>query len=76
VLDLPSVLELVASRITSSLAEPMVIDAETVRIGASVGIAHAAPSTCSLDSLMDAADAALYAAKADGRGGWRVKLPS
>lgn len=42
----------------------------------SVGIAHALPGSCSIDLLLEAADAALYQAKAGGRGGWSMREPA
>ena len=65
-------LGVIASRIAASIANPFAVGDERVTIGASVGIAHASPGSCSIDLLMDAADAALYAVKAAGRGGWCV----
>jgi diguanylate cyclase (GGDEF)-like protein/PAS domain S-box-containing protein len=65
-------LEAIAARISESVGRPFAVGEERVTIGASVGIAHASPGSCSIDVLMDAADAALYAVKAGGRGGWRV----
>jgi diguanylate cyclase (GGDEF)-like protein len=72
--DAESTLEAIAARIASSIAQPIVVGDERISIGASVGVAHARPGSCSIDVLLDAADAALYAVKSNGRGGWRVKL--
>jgi diguanylate cyclase (GGDEF)-like protein/PAS domain S-box-containing protein len=67
-------LEAIAARISESVARPFAVGDARVAIGASVGIAHASPGSCSIDVLMEAADAALYAVKAGGRGGWRIGL--
>jgi diguanylate cyclase (GGDEF)-like protein/PAS domain S-box-containing protein len=67
-------LEAIAARISGSVSRPFAVGDARVGIGASVGIAHAAPGGCSIDVLMEAADSALYAVKADGRGGWRVGM--
>jgi len=78
-LDRPDALEPVAERVTSSLRYPITVPGphgpEIVRIGASVGTAVAARGVCSADALLEAADAALYAAKQSGRGSWRAAPP-
>jgi diguanylate cyclase (GGDEF)-like protein len=56
-----------ARRIVDHLSERYKIDNHLVEIGASVGIAMAAPDV-SADTLLKNADMALYRAKADGRG--------
>ena len=56
-----------ARRIVDHLSERYKIDNHLVEIGASVGIAMAAPGV-SADTLLKNADMALYRAKADGRG--------
>jgi diguanylate cyclase (GGDEF)-like protein/PAS domain S-box-containing protein len=70
--DGDSTLEAIAARVSESIARPIAVGDERITIGASVGIAHAAPGSCSIDVLMEAADAALYMVKTNGRGGWRV----
>jgi diguanylate cyclase (GGDEF)-like protein len=62
--------ERLAQRIVEALSLPMELDGVTLRFGASVGVAHA--SDCSGGELFTQADAALYAAKAAGRGGFRT----
>ncbi|RYE55031.1 MAG: diguanylate cyclase, partial [Rhizobiaceae bacterium] len=56
-----------ARRIVDGLSERYEIDHHLVEIGASVGIAVAAPEITA-DNLLKNADMALYRAKADGRG--------
>jgi diguanylate cyclase (GGDEF)-like protein len=69
-----AMLQAVASRISKAVAQPIMVGDERVEIGASVGVASAEPGSCSIGVLLDAADGALYAVKASGRGGWRVGL--
>jgi diguanylate cyclase (GGDEF)-like protein len=57
-----------AGRIVDQLSKPYQIDNHLVEIGASVGIALAAPPGVSADTLLKNADMALYRAKSDGRG--------
>lgn len=55
-------------RLVSSLGKPFTIDDQTINIGASVGIAFLPRDGRDLDELMQAADLALYDAKARGKG--------
>jgi diguanylate cyclase (GGDEF)-like protein len=57
---------LVAERITEALREPVVVDGQEIFLSASIGIA-VANGTCSPDSLLRDADAAMYRAKDRGR---------
>jgi diguanylate cyclase (GGDEF)-like protein len=59
-----------ATRITTTLAEPFEIDGRLVQSGASVGAAVHGIDADDAESLMLRADAALYAAKGKGRGSW------
>jgi diguanylate cyclase (GGDEF)-like protein len=63
----PSIVETLARRINTSLAEPYQIDGNEVRVSASIGVATYAKSVKSPDELMANADLALYRAKAAGR---------
>lgn len=69
------VLTLMAERIISVVSEPIELDDLEVTIGASVGIGVATRSSCSIDAIVDAADAALYQAKQGGKGRWRMSAP-
>ena len=59
--------ETLARRIVEKLAAPFRFSPEPISIGASVGVALAPLHGDSSDELLMKADAALYAAKADGR---------
>ncbi len=67
-----AVVRAVAERLSATVCEPITLGGETVRVGATVGVAAAPPGTCSIDDLVDAADGALYAAKRDARGSVQV----
>lgn len=64
----PEDIERVAERVTSALNEPYVINGQLVPTGATVGVAKAGLHGRDFEELLHAADAALYAAKALGRG--------
>jgi diguanylate cyclase (GGDEF)-like protein len=62
----------VASRVVASLSQPIPLaDGATAQIGASVGIAMCCDETETLNDLFKKADAALYAAKRDGKSTFR-----
>ena len=58
----------IAARLVVELSQPYVIDGSPIEIGVSIGIAMGVPGTASYDALLKDADAALYRAKAEGRG--------
>ncbi len=58
----------VAQRLCRVLAEPFTIDGHVITIGASVGIARAPDQATTAQDLLNAADLALYSAKATARG--------
>ncbi len=60
-------IEVLGDGIVSALAEPMMIEEEEARFGASVGIAFSTSETQELSSLVVDADIALYQAKEAGR---------
>jgi diguanylate cyclase (GGDEF)-like protein/PAS domain S-box-containing protein len=63
----------VAERILRELAEPVEFEGQEIRAGASIGIVHGDVGRHeSAEDLLAAADAALYRAKAAGRGGYVV----
>jgi diguanylate cyclase (GGDEF)-like protein/PAS domain S-box-containing protein len=62
----------IAADIVGRLAAPFDLDVAAAHIGTSIGIAlHPEHGVCR-ESLLKAADQAMYAAKAAGRGTWRV----
>ena len=65
-----------ARRIIDEISRPMIIDGSEVIVGASIGSARAPDDGATPDALLSNADIALYAAKADGRRGWRAFEPS
>ncbi len=64
-----------AQRIINVLSEPYDLNGHKVVIGASVGIALAPADTTDSDHILKMADMALYRAKADGRGVFRMFEP-
>lgn len=71
----PADAEALAQRIITVLGEPYVIEGKTVMIGVSVGIALVAHSGVTEEMILRDADAALYRAKGDGRGVFRMFEP-
>jgi diguanylate cyclase (GGDEF)-like protein/PAS domain S-box-containing protein len=66
-----------AERILDSLASPLAIAHKTLSIRASLGISITEPgSVIGADELVRNADAAMYIAKADGKGGYQVFEPA
>jgi diguanylate cyclase (GGDEF)-like protein/PAS domain S-box-containing protein len=61
-----------AKRIIEEIGRAVVIDGSEVIVGASIGTASAPIDGATPDILLSNADIALYAAKADGRRGWRA----
>ena len=65
-----------ASRLIEALSAPATLDGNPVHVGASIGVALAGVDGYSCEDLMKAADMALYRAKSEGRGVWRVFDPA
>ena len=65
-------IEAVAKTIISELAQSFIIEGQRISSGASVGIATSPPANLDIDTLLRDADLALYRAKAEGRGTYRV----
>lgn len=57
----------IAQRIVDAVAEPFLVGAESMRVGASIGIATPAAGV-GIEELVHQADLAMYAAKAKGKG--------
>ncbi len=68
----PEASQALARRVIEELGQAHEIDGHRVFAGASVGIAIAAPGLTAADALLKGADIALYSAKADGRGTFRL----
>jgi len=68
----------VAGNILSQVADRITLpDGQTVRVGCSIGIATAGRGRVTDEaSLVAEADAAMYRAKAEGKGRYRIALPS
>ena len=65
-------IQALAERVIDLLGRPFLIDGHVLNIGASVGIALAPGDGATPEQLMGSADLALYGAKEDGRGRYRV----
>jgi diguanylate cyclase (GGDEF)-like protein len=63
---------LLADRLVRSLTEPIRIGEHTVQVGASIGVTLTDGATSDPGDLLRIADIAMYAAKAAGKGGWRL----
>jgi two-component system, sensor histidine kinase LadS len=69
-LDLPDGAQRLAEHVLKAISEPLSVDRDA-RIGASIGIALGGSAVEGTDELLRRADAAMYAAKAAGRGAVR-----
>lgn len=70
-IDLPAI-HAMAERVVDILARPFLIDGHILNIGTSIGIALAPEDGESAETLMGNADLALYGAKEEGRGRYRL----
>ncbi|HEX9621317.1 MAG TPA: GGDEF domain-containing response regulator [Polyangiaceae bacterium] len=66
----------VVERLSSAIASPIRLDDGSVSTTASIGIAVYPGGGVELDGLLKSADAAMYAAKGQGRNSYRVWTPS
>jgi len=64
-----------AERILARFREPYILEGVEIQISATIGIATRAINSTAVELLRDA-DAAMYSAKADGKGGWRRFEPA
>jgi diguanylate cyclase (GGDEF)-like protein len=64
-----------AKKIIEVVGQPNSIDGHDVTVGASVGIAIARPGDMNTDNFLKSADLAMYSAKSDGRGTYRMFYP-
>ncbi|MGH2556606.1 MAG: putative bifunctional diguanylate cyclase/phosphodiesterase [Actinomycetota bacterium] len=65
----------VAERILERCREPFLVADQELFIDASIGIAESPSGSVTADALLRDADAAMYAAKRDGNGGYEVFQP-
>lgn len=61
----------VATRVLDALLPPVVVDGREIDVGASLGLAFYPADGADIESLLNNADAAMYAAKAAGRNTFR-----
>ncbi|UFS96048.1 diguanylate cyclase domain-containing protein [Nocardia huaxiensis] len=66
----------VADSLLSSLEEPITVGHNRLRLSASIGAVVAPVSGADAEALLDAADTALFRAKADGKGRWVLRAHS
>jgi diguanylate cyclase (GGDEF)-like protein/PAS domain S-box-containing protein len=66
--DDPDLLRRVADRLIEVVSEPVPVEGGTARLGVSIGMVSVDESCADADALMALADAAMYRAKAAGRG--------
>jgi diguanylate cyclase (GGDEF)-like protein len=66
----------IADRIIERLSQSYRVDGHIVSVGASIGIAVSTGDVINADDLLRSADVALYQAKADGRGIYRLFDPA
>ncbi len=71
----PEVAAILAERVVRLLGQPFEIGGQTIRIGASVGVALSPDDAGTVDDLLRKADMALRRAKQDGRGTYRFFEP-
>src|SRR6266446_1655193 len=64
-----------AERIIEVVGQPCSMDGHDVTVGASVGIAVARPGDMNTENFLKSADLAMYSAKSDGRGTYRMFDP-
>ena len=72
----PREAETLARRLIETLSAPFDIDGQQIVVGVSIGVALAPQDSGEAESLLSAADMALYRAKSDGRGVYRYFEPA
>ena len=65
----------IAERIIKIVSQPHDIDGHDITVGASIGVAIAGPGEISTENLLKSADLAMYSAKSEGRGTYRIFDP-
>jgi diguanylate cyclase (GGDEF)-like protein len=64
-----------AEKIIEIIGQPCSVDGHDVTVGASVGVAVAHPGDMNTETFLKSADLAMYSAKSDGRGTYRMFDP-
>jgi diguanylate cyclase (GGDEF)-like protein len=64
-----------AEKIIEIVGQPCSVDGHDVTVGASVGVAVAHPGDMNTETFLKSADLAMYSAKSDGRGTYRMFDP-
>lgn len=64
----PEIANLIATKLIAALAQPMAIGGESLAVGCSIGISHAPQDGTTADSMIAAADRAMYRAKGGDAG--------
>jgi diguanylate cyclase (GGDEF)-like protein len=64
-----------AEKIIEIIGEPCSVDGHDVTVGASVGVAVAHPGDMNTENFLKSADLAMYSAKSEGRGTYRMFDP-
>ena len=59
---------LIGQAILAAIVEPVLFEGKTLRVSASIGVAHFKANAESAEQLLARADAAMYASKAAGKG--------
>jgi len=73
---MPQDAETLSRRLIETLSAPFEIDGQQIVVGVSIGVALAPQDSGEAESLLSAADMALYRAKSDGRGVFRYFEPA
>jgi diguanylate cyclase (GGDEF)-like protein len=74
-LETPDHVAVLAERIIAAIGQPFDVDGHRITIGVSIGIAIVPSDGTSYETLLRNADIALYLAKSDGRGTYRLFEP-
>jgi diguanylate cyclase (GGDEF)-like protein/PAS domain S-box-containing protein len=72
----PQEAAMLAERIIGSLGAPFSLEGKEIFVHASIGYAFSDKGTLNADELLRAADVAMYAAKAAGKGGYQAYQPA
>ncbi|WP_308015029.1 sensor domain-containing diguanylate cyclase [Nocardia coffeae] len=64
----------IADRLLSALADPIIINGHPLRISASIGVIVTPIADADTESLLAAADTSLYNAKSNGKGHWVLQI--